>query len=1206
MGRLTQNAWRSGMTVLTATAIGLFALLGGTSTVHAQAVPGEVQIDQSNGFVRILLHLVEEVESDVNVAGGIVVVSFKRPVDIDLGKLQSSLPKIVGVARRDPDGRGFRFSLTRMATVNSMAAGERVYIDLLPSTWTGLAPGLPKDIIEELSRRAREAERTLRSQRQLAVKNEKKARVRLATQPTFTRYVFELPEVISVTSDRGVDDVTLVFGARVKFDFGEIKTSLPSTVKAIESFDQNDAVSVRFALSGKADVRMFREDRNYIVDIGASDAKEAVAVPAAPSRTDDVSRFGTEADPKPGSLAALDVSQAAQAPTPAQSEATAKSLTAPQPAATTNAQPANQMQSTATPPTAMPQGQARPATVLQEKAAPEKPVQDRSVQAVTAHGATPGAEQGNIAAVVRRQGESLQLTFPFQTPTSAAIFRRAGALWLVFDTRNKVDIAGLSGEASSIVRYAQGTALPDGYIIRLMLDRPRLVSAAADGANWVVTIGDNIVEPTTPLAVSRSVSESARPTIVVPLENARELHRVADPDTGDSLLVVTAMAPARGFINPQDFVEFRALASTQGVALQPLADDLQVEVAANNIVIGRPTGLTLSGGGASARGTAAYRPVILDPQLWGYDRQANLADRQNSLIATAADSSEAKRTASRFDLARFYLSREMFSEAKGVLDVALADDRPTSEDPSGLILRAVALLMLNRPNDALKELNNPLLGDLHDAPLWRAMAKARLGRWEEARKEFRNIEAAITVLPVELQRIALMESVRSSIETRDYASAQTTLVEFDLLGTPSEMQPAMAVLQGRLAQGLGKNADALRNYRVAADSPDRKSAAEGQLRSLVLRYETGDLKRPELIGELETLTTLWRGDETEIEALHNLARLYTEERRFRDAFYVMRSALKAHPNAEMTRRIQDEAVVTFDSLFLAGKADTLPAVEALSMFYDFRELTPIGRRGDEMIRRLADRLVSVDLLPQAAELLQHQVDNRLQGAARAQIATRLAVIYLMDHKPDRAQAVLRATRTAELPTELRQLRMLLEARAVSDIGRHELALEVIGNMDSREAIRLRADIMWSAKRFGDASEQLELLHGERWRNFAPLSDTERSDILRAAIGYALSGDTIGSRRLREKYEAKMNEGPDKRAFEVATAPYEANGAEFRALAKTITAFDSLDAFLRDMRGRYPEIGAMSQGEAQPRDQKQSSRNAADPTPTASLAKRVAE
>ena len=160
------------------------------------------------------------------------------------------------------------------------------------------------------------------------------------------------------------------------------------------------------------------------------------------------------------------------------------------------------------------------------------------------------------------------------------------------------------------------------------------------------------------------------------------------------------------------------------------------------------------------------------------------------------------------------------------------------------------------------------------------------------------------------------------------------------------------------------------------------------MREIALRYGLGDLKRTDVISELETLTALWRGDETEIEALQMLARLYTEENRYRDAFYVMRTALRAHPNSEMTRRIQEEAAVTFDSLFLAGKGDALPAIDALSLFYDFRELTPIGRRGDEMIRRLADRLVSVDLLYQASELLQHQIDNRLQGAARSQVATR--------------------------------------------------------------------------------------------------------------------------------------------------------------------------------------------------------------------------
>ena len=123
----------------------------------------------------------------------------------------------------------------------------------------------------------------------------------------------------------------------------------------------------------------------------------------------------------------------------------------------------------------------------------------------------------------------------------------------------------------------------------------------------------------------------------------------------------------------------------------------------------------------------------------------------------------------------------------------------------------------------------------------------------------------------------------------------------------------------------------------------------------------------------------------------------------------------------------------------------------------------------------------------------------------------------MNRKPERAIATLQATRTAELSNELRDQRLLLEARALSDTGRHDLALEVIANIDSREAIRLRSDILWAARRWRDAAEQIEMLYGERWRDFTPLTETERSDILRAAIGYALGEEPIGLARFRERY-----------------------------------------------------------------------------------------
>ena len=308
------------------------------------------------------------------------------------------------------------------------------------------------------------------------------------------------------------------------------------------------------------------------------------------------------------------------------------------------------------------------------------------------------------------------------------------------------------------------------------------------------------------------------------------------------------------------------------------------------------------------------------------------------------------------------------------------------------------------------------------------------------------------------------------------------------------------------------------------------------------------------------------------------------------SLHACRSTLE-DPTSDLTRGIQDEASETFEGIFLAGSGDALSAIDALALFYDFRDLTPIGRRGDEMIRRLSDRLVAVDLLDQAAELLQYQVDHRLQGAARAQVAMRLAVIYLMNHKADEAFATLRATRVEDVSKDMRQQRLLIEARALSDMGRYDVALEVIANIEGPESSRLRSDVLWSAHRWREAAEQIELIYGDRWSQFAPLNDVERSDILRAAAGYALGEDSLGLGRFRERYAGKMGDGPDRRAFDVITEPVDASGADFRAVAHSIAAVDTLSGFLRDLSTRYPETSSLPPNPAPA---------APDPGPTGSI------
>src|SRR5690606_26003024 len=138
-----------------------------------------------------------------------------------------------------------------------------------------------------------------------------------------------------------------------------------------------------------------------------------------------------------------------------------------------------------------------------------------------------------------------------------------------------------------------------------------------------------------------------------------------------------------------------------------------------------------------------------------------------------------------------------------------------------------------------------------------------------------------------------------------------------------------------------------------------------------------------------------------------------------------------------------------------GRADEMGPITALGIYYDFQQLTPPGARGDEMIRNLARRLVKVDLLEQAGDLLEYQIDSRLKGVAQAQVAADLAVIRIADRDPEGALRVLNRTKLADLSPMLERQRRILEARAMIDAGRQDLAIDLLSRLQGRDADLLR-------------------------------------------------------------------------------------------------------------------------------------------------------
>jgi hypothetical protein len=227
-----------------------------------------------------------------------------------------------------------------------------------------------------------------------------------------------------------------------------------------------------------------------------------------------------------------------------------------------------------------------------------------------------------------------------------------------------------------------------------------------------------------------------------------------------------------------------------------------------------------------------------------------------------------------------------------------------------------------------------------------------------------------------------------------------------------------------------------------------------------------------------------------------------------------------------------------------------------------------------MIRNLAARLVKVDLLGQAADLLQYQIDSRLKGPAQAQVAADLALIRIADRQPELALRALNQTRMTNLPPVLDRERRILEARALVDADRADLALDLISQITGRDADLLRVDGYWKSKNYVAASNLIETMYSEDPTE--TLSDNDRMNIVKASVGLVLSNDTLGLARLRDKFSQRMADSRQWAMFDYLTSPsVSPAGMEFKTAAKAVSGIDSVTAFLNSYKQTYPVDPALA-------------------------------
>lgn len=1161
----------------------LIGLLGG-GQAFAQGSSALAIAERARDFGRMTLTFRDRLDlpaHQIDVENGVLRVVFEEPVETDIRDAVRVLSDFVTIARRDPDGMALRFGLASAVRINTMEAGETLFIDFLPASWQGFPPPLPAEVVAQLSARAQQAalEAAQAERRRLLGELEPQVLLRVGKAPTFTRYSFDwnVPYQLAVTQEG--PELTMVFDFDVPIDLSPALIDKADELEAITSTRDPSGLQVALSLVPGSRVRWFEDGQSFIVDIDreeiaqgeqAQDEADAIAralAQFAPSPADGGMRFQAALGDVEPVVAVEDetVQESAQSNSPLADQQlvlAAQPGDGPATVAAPNAEgtiPAQPVQPASDPLSQRPDVASAP-QILDGGRPPE---------------AMPSAqvsEQPDMVRVeVRHDGDMARIVFPFSRPTAAAVFRRGNTVTLLFETAVPLDLRSLRSELTDQVRSVTPSRVDRLNMVHLELRGGAMVSAVPSGDRWIVALGPAVLEPPAPVQVGRGIDPNGGAFAEIVNEGFGSLFEVIDPQVGDSLMVAPMLPPAVGALASQSFVEFELLSSAQGVVLRPKIDTLEVTVEPSRLLISRERGLSLSELGLSL-GTFGFspaeRPGYVDLRALIGQGPSSFEERYHSYQTQIAAGDGPVRVERLIEFARFLLAFELGQEANGILDIALSEQSSLEHDPAFLTVRAAALTVSGRHQEARQILGSHAMATIEDSRVWGLLADAGLRNWADVNANYDEAASLFSGYPNFVIAQARIAGVEAALEMQAVDLASDRLRQIDPLLIPPRQHAALDLLAARLALAKGRVDEALEGLGAVMQADRGPAAARAALYDARARIQSGALSPAEGLEALENLAVAWRGDDTEVQTRALLGELYVQDGRFGDALLALKGVVIAQPDHPMAVSISEQMQTIFVELFLNGQADNLPAIDALSLFYDFRELTPIGRRGDELVRRLADRLVEIDLLDQAADLLAHQVDNRLTGTAKAQIAADLALIYLMDYRPAEAVATLQRTRMSQVPMSIERVRRIIEARALSELGRHELALEVLRSIDGDDAAAVRADVLWNAENWQGAGEAIERLLAQRWSDSVPLDDREMQQVLRAAIGYSFASDDYALERLRARFSAKMSDGVFASAFDVVTAPIDNHGPAFREVARSIAGLNTLNRFLEDYRSTF--------------------------------------
>jgi tetratricopeptide (TPR) repeat protein len=747
-----------------------------------------------------------------------------------------------------------------------------------------------------------------------------------------------------------------------------------------------------------------------------------------------------------------------------------------------------------------------------------------------------------------------------------AAFENAGRLLVVTDRDDKFLTPQLSGPNIEGFKPIEPFNVKDGKGFALNIPREdgTRIKGNGGGVLWRIMASKDITmkDPIDPIRVGVNPQKTRSGNLMWPLESALKVVDIKDSKTGEKIFVVT-VTQARDFSGPaQSFIDFDILHSPAGMAIVPKVDDLNVKIVRGGVEIERKAGLALSEEAkakiamrAAQQPTTAQHGAEHDTQErifnfngWRMGGLSALAENRTIILGRLNDMPREARVESLLTLAKAYIANYMGPEGLGILGLA-QQQVPEIEDTMGFrSLAGVAKAMSWKSEDAFADLSIDDLRKYPEIGLWRAYVLADLGDWQQAAELLpQGVSAILSDYPTALKVPLFLTSAEIYLRAGDTQRAG------EMMNNIAQYEPRMPqhhsaefkYLKGEKARQEGIYDDTKMYWLELARGEDDLHRAKAALALTRLLVDKESMSPANAIDKLERLRYAWRGDDLEAQINYWLGKTYFEDGQHVKGLNIMRDSTTYTKRPALAQRIANDMSTTFVDLFTTSQLNTVSALDAVTLYEQFAELVPPDATGDNVVEKLAEHLVKAGLIGRAGDLLDHQVKHRLSGYEKFRIASRLAVIRLLDGRENDALAAVNMAqqKLAELPEELQTdkntlMLSLLRARGLSDQGRPDQALAMLIEMDPTPQVnRLRADIAWRASYWDDAAEALrDVILDQDLSLTRPLNDENTQLIMQRAIALNLAGDRVALSNMREKYAEIMSQTPQAKTFEVISRP----------------------------------------------------------------------